>query len=96
MSPQAAPSLETVVRSNEKLLKAMLALLSLKDEHFLAELKQVFALASKQGSELGDADPKIWAEISRELGLIDQIVNGDAVHDQDGDGGRAPGGEDLH
>ena len=92
---EAPPSLEVIVRSNEKLLKAMLALLSLKDDHFLGELKLVFAMASQQGSELGSADPKVWAEIQRELAVIDAIVDGDAEDDED-DGPPSLDGDELH
>ncbi len=95
MAPTAQPSLETLVRSNEKLLKAMLALLSLKDEHFLGELKAVFAMASQQGSEIGQADPKVWAEIRRELAIIDAIVDGEAEEGAEGDGAPDRDGEGL-
>jgi hypothetical protein len=76
MTP-AQPSIETIVRSNEKLLKAMLALLSLKDEHFLAELKTIFQIAAREGSELAAGDAKVWAEVRRELGLVEALVSGD-------------------
>jgi hypothetical protein len=77
MSQPRAVSIETVVASNEKLLKALIALLSIRDEALLDELKTIFTVAAAHGSEIGQADPKVWAEIRRELGLIDQLVYGD-------------------
>jgi hypothetical protein len=74
--PRVVP-IETIVRSNEKLLKALITVLSLKDETLLAELKTIFTVAAHHDSEIAPKDPKVWAEIRRELGLIDDLVYGD-------------------
>ncbi|MBN9318580.1 MAG: hypothetical protein BGN86_13150 [Caulobacterales bacterium 68-7] len=85
MATSESPPLETIVRSNEKLIKAMLALLSLKDEYFLDELKSIFAMAA-QGGPLSTTDPKVWEDVHRKLALIEAIVAGDDGSDQDGNG----------
>ena len=54
MTAQPVP-LDVVVQSNAKLLKAVIALLSLKDDHMLDELKTIFTVAARGGSEIGDA-----------------------------------------
>ncbi len=77
MTAQSPVPLEVIVRSNEKLLKALIALLSLKDEHMLDELRTIFKLAARGGSEIGDADPAVWREIGRELDLIDALTGGE-------------------
>lgn len=84
MSAPAVP-LEVLVRSNEKLLKALITLLSLKDDHILDELKTIFTVASRGGSEIGEADPAVWTEIDRELALIETLITGDSVEQEAAD-----------
>lgn len=81
---QATLPIVITVRSNARLLEALIALLSLKDEHLFEELKSVFAIAVRGGSEIGDADPAVWAEINRRLAVIDALIEGDAERARDG------------
>ena len=75
MTAQSTVPLDVIVQSNAKLLKALIALLSLKDEHLLEELKTIFTIAARGGSEIGDADPAVWAEINRRLEVIDALIH---------------------
>ncbi len=90
MVPPAVP-LEVIVRSNEKLLKALITLLSLKDEHMLDELKTIFTYASRGGSEIGQADPAVWKEISRELTLIEALISDDGEESEHAEGAESAG-----
>jgi hypothetical protein len=45
MAQENPDGLETIVRANDRLLKAFLALMAFKDEHLLSELRIVFAAA---------------------------------------------------
>ncbi|MBS0332682.1 MAG: hypothetical protein JSS35_07940 [Proteobacteria bacterium] len=63
-----------MVAANDKLLKAMIALLALKDENLLDELRVVFRHALHSGSEIGEANAAVWAHIHRELELIAILV----------------------
>jgi hypothetical protein len=80
---QSTVPLEIVVESNAKLLKALIALLSLKDEHLFEELKSIFTIAARGRSEIGDADPAVWAEINRRLAVIETLIQGDAERARD-------------
>ena len=84
---QAALPIEIAVQSNAKLLKALVALLALKDEHLLEELKAIFTIAARGGSEIGDADPAVWTEINRRLAVIDVLIHSGGGLVPDGDGG---------
>lgn len=90
MTLPAPPSLETRVRSNEKLLMALITLLALKDERLLSELRVVFTLAAAQDLEIGKDDPAVWADILRKLSLVDGLVNreggGDRVEGANAEG----------
>lgn len=83
---QATLPIDVAVHANAKLLKALIALLSLKDEHMLEELKSIFTIAARGGSEIGDADPEVWREINRRLAVIDALIHTDGgiIHDGDG------------
>jgi hypothetical protein len=87
MTAQPNVPLEVIVQSNAKLLKALVALLSLKDEHLLDELRNIFTIAARGGSEIGDADPAVWREINRRLEVIDALIDQDGEPAHNGDSG---------
>jgi hypothetical protein len=68
--------LTTTVVANDKLLKALLTLLSLKDEHLLDELTTVFLFAS----ECAEGDDRLrdaaWAQVRQDLAMIANLVDG--------------------
>ncbi len=65
-------------RVNEKLLKALIGLLAVKDEHLLEELCVVFEHARQRDGEVGDGAPDIWRGVDRQIGgLLD------LAHDED-------------
>jgi hypothetical protein len=86
MTTQPTVPLEVLVQSNTKLLKATIALLSLKDEHMLDELRTIFAIAARGGSEIGDADPAVWEEINRRLTVIDALISDGSAPSDGADG----------
>lgn len=84
---QNPDKLANLVLANDKLLKAMVALLAMKDEHLLDELRIVFRHAIQSGSEIGQADEAVWAHIRHEMKVITDLVD-------EGEGGEEDGGEE--
>jgi hypothetical protein len=82
---------ETRSKSNEKLLKALIVLLALKDEGLLDELRTIFTVAAMNGSEIGKADPQVWTEISRRLQVIEALVVDEEVAEGEGERERQGG-----
>jgi hypothetical protein len=70
--PEALPAL---VNANDKLLKALVTLLALKDEHLLEELRIVFSAAIQNGNAIGEGDAPTWAHLRKELALISDLVD---------------------
>lgn len=71
-----------IVQANDKLLKALITLLAMRDEHLLDELRTVFGLAALEGSEIGNASAPAWKHIRRELAMIAKLVEGDDDDDE--------------
>lgn len=71
-------SIKATTEATDHLLKAVIALLSVKDPGFLKQLDQVFALADAHGSPISRMPPEAWAEIRREMLIISEFVHGDA------------------
>ncbi|CAN5201118.1 hypothetical protein BH10PSE1_BH10PSE1_10740 [soil metagenome] len=65
------------VESNEHLLKAVIALLTIRDPDFLRQLDRVFALADAHDSKIGRMTPEAWAEIRREMTVVRDFVQGE-------------------
>ena len=64
-------------RVNEKLLKALMALLVVKDEHLLDELCIVFDHARRKGGEVGAASPDVWAGVNKQIGVLTELAEGE-------------------
>ena len=64
-------------RVNEKLLKALIAILALKDEHLLEELCIVFEHAQKHGGEMGAASPEVWRGVNHQIGVLLELAAGE-------------------
>ena len=58
------------VAANDRLLKALISLLSLRDPGLLKELPTVFALAAREHGVLGEATEATWERIGAELRTI--------------------------
>lgn len=72
------PDLTAMVTANDKLLKALIGLLAIKDEHLLSELRTVFAIAGQAREAHADhAESRSWARVRLELDLITDMVEGD-------------------
>ncbi len=56
--------------ANDRLLKALIALLALRDPGFLNELQTLFVLAARENSQLAEASDETWLEIGREIRAI--------------------------
>ncbi|ATQ43006.1 hypothetical protein [Caulobacter mirabilis] len=74
---RAQTDIAEIVQANDKLLKALITLLAMRDEHLLDELRTVFGLAALEGSELGHASAPAWRHIRRELAMIARLVDDD-------------------
>lgn len=86
MTATPQDSVLALVNANDKLLKALIALLAVKDEHLLQELQMVFAIAGRTGNKIGEASSATWEHLRKELLMIAELVDGDDGEDDDGDG----------
>lgn len=67
--------LQEVVHANDKLLKALTILLTLKDEHLLGELRTIFKEVICESREPGHETPAVWRRLREDLALITSLVN---------------------
>ncbi len=58
------------VAANDRLLKALIALLAMKDPGLLKELPTVFALAAREDGVIGEATAATWERIGTEIRSI--------------------------
>ena len=58
------------VAANDRLLKALIALLAMKDPGVLKELPTVFALAAREDGVIGEATSATWERIGSEIRSI--------------------------
>ena len=58
------------VAANDRLLKALIALLAMKDPGLLKELPTVFALAAREDGVIGEATEATWERIGGEIRSI--------------------------
>ena len=63
------------IAANDKLLKAVITLLAIKDPNLLDELDMIFALAADEGSTLADADRRTRLHLKQELQLIRSLAS---------------------
>ena len=72
----AASDLAPTVASNNKLLKALISLLAIKDRHLLEDLKTVFAMADRDGLA-GTVEARTWERVRQDLEIITEMVEGE-------------------
>jgi hypothetical protein len=63
--------------ANDRLLKAFLALMSLREPGFMRELETVFTLAARDNSVIGDASEATWGRIASEIQAIGAFLGHD-------------------
>lgn len=63
------------IAANDRLLKAVITLLAIKDPDLLDELDVIFAVASEQGSPIGEADKRTREHLREELDLIRTLAH---------------------
>lgn len=63
--------------ANDKLLKALIGLLAVKDPHLLDDPRTIFAAAGRTAGPLASAEARTWARVRRELDIITEMVEGD-------------------
>ncbi len=64
------------VAANDRLLKALIALLAMRDPGLMKELPSVFALAAREDGIIGEATEATWTRIGQELqGLRDFLAS---------------------
>ena len=78
--------LPTIVESNEHLLKAVIALLCLKDPAFLNQLDRVFTIAAMHDSPIAQMRDETWVEVLTELRIIGEFLHGAGVAASSADG----------
>ena len=71
------------IEANDHLLKAVIALLTIKDPTFVKQLDDVFLMAEAQGDKIARMDAMAWAHIREELGVVRGFVLGDEDADDD-------------
>ncbi len=64
---------------NEKLLKALMALLAVKDEHLLEELCVIFDHVRRNGGEIGEGPPEVWRGVDRQIGVLMDMAHGESL-----------------
>ena len=62
-----------MVLANDRILKAMLVLLSIKDEHLYEELMTVFQFARSQQSPIGEGPQRMWDHTEREMEIVGEL-----------------------
>lgn len=75
--PIAPTELPAIVAANNKLLKALIGLLAIRDPQLLGELRTIFAMAGKNHEGATPAEARTWAHVWRDLDLITDMVEGD-------------------
>jgi hypothetical protein len=70
-----APSLTPVVLANDKLLKALITLLVLRDDHLMDELRTIFVVAHRNANPVGMASDEVWSHVRSELDLIAGLID---------------------
>ncbi len=63
------------IAANDKLLKAVITLLAIKDPGLLDELDIIFALADDEGSALAETDRRTRVHLKQELELIRNLAS---------------------
>lgn len=58
------------VSANDRLLKALIALLAMRDPGLLQQLPTVFALAAREDGVIGEATEATWERIGSEIRAI--------------------------
>ena len=79
-------ALATIVESNEHLLKAIIALMSLKDPNFLKDLDQVFTVAALHDSPIAHMRDETWLEVFKELKIVAEFLHGAGLPTASADG----------
>jgi hypothetical protein len=63
---------------SEKLLKALIALLAVKDEHLLDELCIIFDHAREHGGEMGGASAEVWNGVNHQIDMLLDLTSGES------------------
>lgn len=63
------------IAANDKLLKALVTLLAIKDPDLLDELDLIFAIAGEEGSPIAEADRKTREHLRQELEMIRALAS---------------------
>jgi hypothetical protein len=74
MERLADDKLRAKIEANDRLLKALMTLLAVRDPDLLDELRAVFTIASAEKSKVGEASPAVWAHIRKELAIVSELA----------------------
>lgn len=64
-----------MVGADDKLLKALIILLALRDDHLLDELRAVVMLMRREDNELAEGVSGTWEHLRHEMALISDVVD---------------------
>ena len=63
------------IAANDKLLKALITLLAIRDPDLLDELDLIFAIASAEDSPVGETDRRTRDHLRKELAMIRTLAS---------------------
>ena len=84
MNDDELRTLEARAMAGDKLVKALITLLSEREPHLLEELGEVFMLAAVEDNEVAQGAAATWAEVRHEMEVLRSLRRA---------GGNSPGGE---
>jgi hypothetical protein len=60
--------------ANDRLLKALLTLLVIRDPHLLEDIESVFALARTENSDVAALSAKGWEHLRQEIEMVRRLA----------------------
>ena len=78
--------LKAKIHAHDRLLKALITLLAIRDPELLAELDEIFSAEARNQSDPGASDTAVWQHLRSDLSMIrslsieDDACNGHGQH----------------
>jgi hypothetical protein len=60
--------------ANDRLLKALITLLAIRDPDLLRDLRAIFEIAAARNDAIGNASSETWGHLEEELDLIADLA----------------------
>lgn len=81
-------SFEQRLVAQDRLLKALIGVLTIKEPTLVQQLDSLFVVAAHQRNDTARMSQRAWEEIQKELNVIHQLIHGEGA---ERDGSYAPG-----